>query len=192
MSVDYVTWAIGGGANVYLPATYQANPLTGTGVTTGLADPQLYNTTLRLASMMSAALGNYIANQLGISVNDDGNLSNLITNLTNAINSPASVKPARIVTASSTLNLSCTTDFAIGLNRTAGQSAMTINLANSGVLVVGQEFSIADLSNNMNTYPATITPPGGHSIAGLSTYVMNINRGKNSFKYYGSSIWDVK
>lgn len=192
LEVDYVPFATGGGANVYAPATYQANPVVGTGVEPGLADGQLSNTTWRLASMPGAALANFISQQLGINVLDDGNLTALTANLTAAIAAPSSVKPTRIVSSSATLNLSCTSDYRVALNRTSGPTAQVVNLAATGTLVVGQEFVIADVAGNFDTAAVTVTPPGGHTIAGLSTYVMNEKRQSAKFAYAGSSIWTIE
>lgn len=192
--VDYIPFATGGGANVYVPATYQGLSVVGTGVQPGLADGTLYNTSMRLASMIAAAVANYISQQLNISVLDDGNLTTLITNLTAAITSPSSVKPLRVVTSYATVNLSCTSDYRLVLNRTGGASAQTINLAQSGTLVTGQEFVISDAGANLDIAngAATVTPPGGHTIAGLATYVMNEKRQSARFVYAGSSLWTIE
>jgi hypothetical protein len=187
MEVDYVPFATGSGANVYAPATYQAFSVVGTGVEPGLADPQLYNTTARLASMMTAALGNFISQQLGINVLDDGNLTNLTANLTSAVSTQSSSRPARIVTASTALNV-LATDYAVGLNRTAAPAAMVVNLPTPAV---GKEFKISDLAGNFNADPITLTPPVGHSIAGEATWLLNVNRGAWIVQYFGSSLWDI-
>lgn len=186
--VDYVAWATGGGANVYTPAVYQALAVLATGVEPGLADPQQANTTWRLASMTSAALANFISQQLGIAILDDGNLTNLIANLTSAVSTASNIKPGRIVTSSATLNM-LATDYAIGYNRTAGVAAGICNLPTP---TLNQEFRIADLAGNFaNPTAVTLTPPGGHSIAGLATWPLTVNRGVWIAHYYGSSIWDI-
>jgi hypothetical protein len=189
MSNDYgFPWAVGGGANVYTPAVYQALTILATGVEPGLADPQQANTTWRLASMVAGAVTQFITAQLGISLVDDGNLTNLTTNFTNAVSTASNVKPGRIVTSSSTLNM-LATDYAIGFNRTAGVAAMVCNLP--GTPTLNQEFRLADLAGNFNADPVTLTPPGGHSIAGAATWPLNVNRGVWITHYYGSSIWDL-
>jgi hypothetical protein len=185
--VDYVAWATGAGANVYTPAVYQALSILTTGVEPGLADPQQANTTWRLASMTSAALANFISQQLGISVLDDGNLTNLIANLTSAVSVQSTVKPGRIVTSSATLNM-LATDYAIGLNRSV-PAAQVVNLPGSPQ--TNQEFRIADLVGNFNGDPITLTPPGGHTFAGAGTWLLNVNRGVWIVHYYGSSLWDI-
>lgn len=95
---------------------------------------------------------------------------------------------SRVVTASTdpvTTNL----DFAIGFNRTAGVAATPVALPSANQ---DQEFEFQDLAGNFNAFPVTFTPPGGQTIAGLSTYVYNVDRGTVRFRYYGSNIWGVK
>jgi hypothetical protein len=187
--VDYVPFATGAGANVYTPATYQALSVVGTGVEPGLADPQLANTTWRLASMIAAAVANFISNVLGISVLDDGNLSNLTTNLTNAIGTGATSNlPTRTITTSTALTL-LITDYAVGLNRTAAPAAMTVTLPVPGV---GKTFRVDDLSDNFNAHPVTFALPGGHSFpGGGTTFVCQTNKAKVELYYYGSSLWNA-
>ena len=189
LEVDYVPWATGAGANVYSPSVYQALADLATGVEPGLADPQQANTTWRLASMISAAVANYISNTLGISVLDDGNLSALVANLTSAISTGSTIKPGRIVTSSATLNM-LYTDYAIGLQRSVGAAAQTVNLPTTN-LAVNQEFRVDDLQGNFQADPITLVPPAGHNIAGLATWPLNINRGSWIPHYYGSSTWGI-
>jgi hypothetical protein len=188
MAVDYVPWAIGGGANVYTPATYQALAVLATGVEPGLADPQLANTTWRLASMTSAALATFISNTLGISVLDDGNLTNLVTNLTSAVSSGGLITPSRTITSSATLNI-LITDYALAIARVAGIAVMVANLPTCSI---GQRFKIADVVGNFQGFPVTATPPGGHNIAGEASIQLNVNRMSAIFQYHGSSTWSVE
>lgn len=189
MSVDYIPFATGGGANVYVPATYQALAIVVTGVEPGLADPQLANTTWRLASMVSAAVANFIANQLGISVLDDGNLSTLTTNLTAAISVGGQTTPTRTVTSSANFNI-LVTDYAIAMARIAGLAPTTGTLPAGAA--VGQKFKVADVVSNFNAFPVTVSAPGGHNIAGLASIVLNVNRKAVEFQYHGGSTWSVE
>lgn len=189
MSVDYIPFATGGGANVYSPATYQALAVIATGVEPGLADPQLANTTWRLASMTSAAFANFIANQLGISVLDDGNLSALTTNFTNAVSVGSQTSPSRTITSSANFNI-LTTDGAIAMARIAGL-AQTIATLPAGA-AIGQKFKVADVIGNFAQFKVTVAAPGGHNIAGLASVPLNINRQTAVFQYHGSSTWSVE
>jgi hypothetical protein len=186
--VDYVPFATGGGANVYSPATYQALAVVGTGVEPGLADPQLANTTWRLASMTSAALAKFISNVLGIDVLDDGNLAGLVTNLTGAISLGSSTSASRTVTSSTDFTI-LVTDYAIAMARTAGVTATTILLPPTAA--IGQKFKIADVVGNAQAFPITIAAPGGHNIAGLARIVLGVNRRAVEVEYHGNSTWSV-
>jgi hypothetical protein len=187
--VDYVPFAIGAGANVYSAATYQALAVVGTGVEPGLADPQLANTTWRLASMTSAAMANFISNVLGIPVLDDGNLTNLTTEFTSAVSGGAQVAPARTITTSTAFNIN-TTDSTINMARVAGVAACTGTLPAGAE--VGQRFKLADVVGNFQADPVTIAPPAGHNIAGLAEIVINVNRKTVVFEYAGNSTWSVE
>jgi hypothetical protein len=186
--VDYVPFATGGGANVYNPATYQALAVVSTGVEPGLADPQLANTTWRLASMISAAVAKFISNVLGIDVLDDGNLTNLVTNFTGAVSLGSSTSASRTITSSANFNI-LVTDYALAMNRTAGVAAMTATLPSAAV--IGQKFKVADVVGNFNAFPVTVAAPVGHNIAGLASILMNVNRRAAEYQYHGSSTWSV-
>jgi hypothetical protein len=186
--VDYVPFATGGGANVYTPATYQALAVISTGVEPGLADPQLANTTWRLASMISAAVATFISNVLGINVLDDGNLTNLVTNFTGAVSLGSSTSASRTITSSANFNV-LVTDYALAMARTAGVAATTATLPATAAL--GQKFRIADVVGNFQAFPVTALAPAGHNIAGLASIVMNVNRKSVEFEYHGSATWGV-
>lgn len=189
--VDYIPYAIGAGANVYTPATYQALAVVQTGVEPGLADPQLANTAWRLASMTSAALATFISNALGgVNVLDDGNLGNLVSNLTAAISAGAQVSPSRTITASAAFNI-LVTDGAIAMARVAGVAACTGTLPAGAQ--IGQKFKVADVIGNFGgATGVTIAAPVGHNIAGLASVLLNVNRRTAEFEYHGNSTWSVE
>lgn len=85
LEVDYLPVATAGGANVDSQANFVGSGYQTEGFQAGLAQSKQLNKVWRQSSMMAAALANFIANTLGINVLDDGNISALITNLTNAI-----------------------------------------------------------------------------------------------------------
>jgi len=188
LEVDYVPFATGGGANVYSPATYQALATVATGVEPGLADPQLANTTWRLASMISAAIGNFISNVLGINILDDGNLTNLITNFTSAVQAGGATNPSRTITSSANFNI-LVTDYAVAMARVAGLAATQGTLPSTAA--IGQKFKIADVVGNFQAYPFTIALPGGHNIAGLGEIILNVNRKSVEVQYHGGSTWSI-
>jgi len=187
-TVDYLPIANAVGAAVESQADYAADPSLPNGYQTGIVPQLKFNKSWRQSSMMAAAIANYIAQQLTVDVLDDGDVAGLVVKLTNAITTGAALKPSRIVAASAVLNIG-TADYAIGLNRVAGLAAMVANLP--GAAQVNQEFVLEDLAGNFNAFPVTVTPPVGHSIAGEATWLMNVDRGSNKFRYYGSNIWSV-
>lgn len=187
--VDYVPFATGGGANVYAPATYQALAVIATGVEPGLADPQLANTTWRLASMTSAAFATFISNILGINVLDDGNLANLVSEFTSAVAAGSQASPTRTVTSSANFNI-LTTDGTVALARVAGVAPTTATLPSGAS--VGQKFTIGDVVGNAQANPVSVAAPAGHNIAGLPEVVINVNRRSIEVQYVGNSTWLVK
>lgn len=97
-TVDYLPVATGGGANVDTQGAFAGSGYQTNGFLAGLAISKQLNKCWRQSSMMAAALANFISIQLGINVLDDGNLANLITNLTAAITSIAAGAVAPTVT----------------------------------------------------------------------------------------------
>lgn len=89
-TIDYKPIANNGGANVESQAQYLIDLAGGgtlvNGYQTGLAKSQQVNKTLRQVSMIAAAVANVISNTLSQDVLDDGDLSALITALTNTLN----------------------------------------------------------------------------------------------------------
>ena len=123
----------------------------------------------------------------------DNNVSNPDTGGANWLSFPGtSFKfPSRVVTTNATVNLSCASDYSLGLNRSA-PAAMTVNLAATGTLVTNQEFEVADLLGNLSLGPVTVAPPGGMTIGGEATFTMTNDRQYSVFKYFGSNLWGVR
>jgi hypothetical protein len=82
-TVDYVPFATGVGAAVMSQATYLTDAPNGN--IAGLADETFVNKAARQSSMMTSALANLLSNYLNIPILDDGNLTNLINELTQII-----------------------------------------------------------------------------------------------------------
>src|ERR1700693_5744526 len=105
LTVDYLAFAIGGSPNVIDQADYLASQsgsgIVADGFQTGIAQSNYFNKAFRQSSMVAAAVANMISTQLGINVLDDGNLANLVANLTAAIQQVGSLGiPRRLVTSS--------------------------------------------------------------------------------------------
>lgn len=104
---------------------------------------------------------------------------------------PVWVQPKiRLITASGAFTI-LVTDQSIGLKRAVAPAASSAPLPTTG-LYEGFVVNIEDLQGNFQAYPVTISPPGGQTIAGASTIVLNVNRQCARFRYYGSNVWSVK
>lgn len=84
---QYLPWATGPGANVYDFATYTALAARSAGVGNGIADATQANTSWRQASVMAAAMAQFVVNSLGSDVNDDGDVNALAAKILAAIQS---------------------------------------------------------------------------------------------------------
>lgn len=76
---DYLPFANDPTANVETQAAYAVDPNRPTGVVNGPADPKQANKVWRQASVMMAAIGQFIVNQLQINLVDDGDQLALAT-----------------------------------------------------------------------------------------------------------------
>jgi hypothetical protein len=149
--IDYLPVATAVGATVDTQANFVGSTYQTVGFQAGISLPTQFNKVWRQSSMMSAALANFISSALDISVLDDGNLTNLITNLTNAISTAAKAAgnglfvsltdaslqtmagPLAITSGSATYNSSSNTasGFTVENTNVAGFSQYAIN-SNSG------------------------------------------------------------
>ncbi len=196
LEVDYIPWAAAAGANVYTPAEYAANPAVNTGVEPGIADPQLANNTWRLSSMMSAALANFISATLQINVLDDGNLPNLITDLTEAIAIASIAVPTTPVTAAGAFTIASNEKTFMFARVAPGEPSTAVTPANPAD---GEEHWFEDISANFATsgfsiQPVVITAGAGQSFAGgLPTATFNIDGQCGRIKYCAEKqTWSVK
>ena len=100
-------------------------------------------------------------------------------------------RPTRLVTASGAF-VTSTADAngAIGLNRTAGVAASSTTLPSGAQ--PSDVYTFQDLSANFQAFPLTVNAPAAMTIAGLASFVANVNRQSPSFRFYGSNIWGVK
>lgn len=105
------------------------------------------------------------------------------------------LRPAQIVTLSSTLNLTLAM-YRIGFNRTTSVSATTVNLPANGTVPVGQEWIIDDLvgdggNGNFFNFPVTLIPSAG-TIGGEPQWVLNQKGQSAKIAYYGTNLWSIK
>ena len=87
MANDFKPFAIGAGANVLSQAEWEALVALSTGFTAGIARAGEVNKALRQATVMASVLAQYIADTSGSDVLDNGDITTLVVNLKNSINS---------------------------------------------------------------------------------------------------------
>lgn len=187
---DFKTFATGGGANVMSQADYEVAAFLGTGFQSGIALSEQLNKVWRQSAFVASQIAAFMAAQTGSDILDDGNAGSFLALLTTAVSRGAGVRAARIVTASTTLNIALT-DYAIGLSRTVAPAAMAANLPAVTDANIGEEWVIEDLAGNFSGSPITVTPPAG-TIAGRPNFILNEDRQSATFRYYGSALWSVK
>jgi hypothetical protein len=90
---------------------------------------------------------------------------------------------ARVITVSGAFTIGAT-DGDIGLQRTLSPAASSATLLANAPN--GKKFCIQDLARNFNPYPVTITAPGGTTIGGAASVVLNINGQSGCFTYYSA------
>ena len=182
---DFLPFATGVGANVIDQSDYviAEGSWVGTGFQTGIATSDQLNKVWRQSSFVAAAVAALMANTLGVNILDDGNLAEFVVNLTNTIETLSGIKPGRVVTSSAALNI-LASDYAVGLAR----AAPAAQVAQLPVPALNQEFRVDDLAGNFNGSPVALTPPAGHSFAGLpanQAWPLAVNRGSWIVHYYG-------
>lgn len=83
---DIKAFAAAGGANVITQAEYLALAALSTGFTSGKASAKEVNKAIRQATLVAAALAQFICDQGGVDVLDDGNASGLAAKILAAVN----------------------------------------------------------------------------------------------------------
>ena len=84
-TVDFLTWAIGVGANVESQADYAVDPAQAVGVSPGLARSALFNKSQRQSAFVTSTLAMLIAAVTNNAILDDGNQNEFWKNLWEAL-----------------------------------------------------------------------------------------------------------
>lgn len=184
---DFKAFAAAIGANVMSQADYAAAAFLLEGFQPGIAISAQLNKVWRQATFMSAVVAQFAANETGVDVLDDGDLDSKVALIAAAVQIAAGARPTRIVAVSTPLAITGA-DSLVGLARVAAPAPTAISLP---LVATGRSFTVEDLVGNLNAFPATITPPAGHNIAGLANWLMNIDRKSYTFSFYGSNTWSV-
>lgn len=107
---EYLPFATADGANVISEDEYQNLTTRHNGFVAGVARSDVMNTVWRQSSVMSSALGQFIANKTGKDVLDDGDVAALLTSLQDALKSQISdTVPAASTTVAGITKLSSAT-----------------------------------------------------------------------------------
>lgn len=83
---DIKAFAAAGGANVLTQAEYQALAALSTGFTSGKASAKEVNKAIRQATLVAAALAQFVSDRAAVDVLDDGNVAGLATKILEAVN----------------------------------------------------------------------------------------------------------
>lgn len=97
LEVDFVPFATGSGANVTAQSTYIAETSTSAGFSSGVAVSADCNKAWRQGTSMAAAVANFMANELNANVLDNGSISTLTTQLTDAVTTNATAAATTVV-----------------------------------------------------------------------------------------------
>lgn len=81
---DFLVWAPSGG-NVMSQAAYAANGALANGVTNGIADPTLYNKSLRQSSIIASVIAQFIVLVSGQPAIDNGTTATLLANFMTSV-----------------------------------------------------------------------------------------------------------
>lgn len=172
-TVDYLPVAAAGGANVESQADFAGSGHQVDGFTSGIALAEQLNKCWRQSSMVSAAIANFISQQLGIDVLDDGNLTALIAELTEAVEAAAAIASAPkvvTVTFSTTPVFDCSAGSlavpVFHLTLTGNVSSSTLTNAVPGQIVI---FIIEEDGVGSRSFVPPTTVPMGTIVAAAST-----------------------
>lgn len=189
MANDFLPFATAVDAHVMTQADYLAAAFRTVGFSNGIAIAEELNKVWRQSAFISAALAQYVAAETGLDVLDDGDLDAFVVKLISAVVIGAGIKPARLITASTNLNV-LLTDYRIGWARVAAPAALSATLPAGAS--VGQSFKLGDVQGNVNAFPITVLPQGGQNIAQRANFVINVDRSWYEFAYMGSNTWSVE
>jgi hypothetical protein len=153
---DFLTYAIGVGANVETQAAYAADPAQNIGVGIGIARSALFNKIWRQSSMVAAMIANFTATYSGNYIYDDGNLTEFLNNFETAVKG---VFPLQIVTGNVELYVNASTGLDTNNGLTAATPFQTLQKA----------WQYLQASFNLNGFSCTVNCTGAFTI-GLNAY----------------------
>lgn len=160
---EYLPVATAVGANVDSQANFAGSGYQEVGFQSGLAKSNQANKVWRQASMVAAAITNFIVNVLGINVPDDGNLTNLVSQFTAAVTQAGTGIQTQAFSATPAFNIALGTK--IDMTLTGSVTSSTISGQNPGELIT---FIIHQDATGGRTFAWPSTVPGGTIDSGAS------------------------
>lgn len=170
LEVDYLPVATAVGNNADTQANFLGSGYQTLGFTNGIAEPYQANKIWRQASMIGSAIANFISNALAISVLDDGNLANLITNFTNAIIATFKSAQNQIVSVA----FSATPIFDAGQGNTF-EIVLTGNVTSSTLINISPGQPLRFIVKQDATGGRTFVPPVTVPMATIDTVASKTN-----------------
>lgn len=147
-------------------------------------------------STYSTAIGGYFNGAVVMSATTVGLawFSTVDNNVTNPDTGGAGWIPVPLVPQMSIVGVSSgsfTMNVKTGYYGLNGGGPRTATLPSTN-LFVGCSQVVEDLAGNFaSPQSVTISAPGGQTIAGLASVVLNVNRQSAAFRYYGSNLWSL-
>src|SRR6185312_8087159 len=128
---DFLPFAAASGANVLDQTDYAAASATATGFVSGVAPSAAVNKTLRQASLMAAMIAQFIVQETGSNVIDDGTTATIVTNFINAIRAanPSAGGTVTAVSGTAPITSSGGTTPAIGISAATESAAGSMSAA---------------------------------------------------------------
>jgi hypothetical protein len=181
--LPFSTVAAGSGGNRLTPSAYAAlTALLADGFQAGVAQSVQVNTVLAQTSFMAAGLANWMVSQ-GVSVPDDGNLTNLVSEISSALSAYISSVTAANLFLGGTTTGSANAQVIASLSPAAGFSLSnngatiicTAGFTNTGAMTVAVTTpSISATSVKIDSGAGLIDPPAGAVVAG-NTISLTVN-----------------
>ena len=153
-SNDFLAFGTASGANVLSQASYAALAARTAGFASGLATSAQLNKVWRQSSFVTSAIAQWMANQTGTNIYDDGNQANFITNF--------------IAALANTGRIRLSADLTIYVATTGNASTNTGLTVGSPFLTVQRAWSFLQQNYDLNGYVVTISVADGTYSAGVS------------------------
>lgn len=176
---DFLVFGGGAGANVISQGSYVGMGARTGGFSAGVAPSAVVNKPIRQASIIAAAVAQFIVDHTGLPVVDDGTTAAIGTNLLAAVRAVGSP----YLNASSSVPL---TAGAYDVDTTAGP--LTLTLPPPSATFVGSSITITDLAGTWGTNPLTLARNGATILGSAADLVCDVP-GETFKIWFNGSDW---